>query len=129
MSAALFRSLIVLFLRGGEALGLFAADSAFPHVISTVIVSHKRQYSPCLRRFPILILCSFGSLQPQSGRLNPTQVSDSRDCKPRRVKLSTNYGRQRRRPSRSVTQVRPPRSRAADQANPTIPCFPCVDTV
>lgn len=35
-----------LFLRGGEALGLFAADRAFPHVISTAIVSHRFLYSP-----------------------------------------------------------------------------------
>jgi len=41
MTAALFRTLFVVFLGGGEPLGLFAADGAFPHVISTVIVSHK----------------------------------------------------------------------------------------
>jgi len=40
MKAALFRTLLVLF-GGGEPLGLFAADGAFSHVISTVIVSHK----------------------------------------------------------------------------------------
>ena len=30
----------------GEALGLFAADLAFPNVISTTVVSHKFLYSP-----------------------------------------------------------------------------------
>ncbi len=35
-----------LFLLGGEAFGLFAADRPFPHVISASIVSHKFLYSP-----------------------------------------------------------------------------------
>jgi len=41
MTAALFPTLLVVLLGGGEPLGFFAADGAFPHVISTVIVSHK----------------------------------------------------------------------------------------
>ena len=41
-SRSLVRRLLLL---GGEALRLFAADRAFPNVISTVIVSHKFLYS------------------------------------------------------------------------------------
>jgi len=41
MTAALFRNLLVVLFGGSEPLGLFAAEGAFPHVVSTVIVSHK----------------------------------------------------------------------------------------
>jgi hypothetical protein len=37
----LFRRFLFVFLGGSEALRLFAADRAFPHVISTAIMSHN----------------------------------------------------------------------------------------
>jgi hypothetical protein len=38
-----------LVLSGGEALRLFTTNGALPNVISTVIVPHRRQYSPACR--------------------------------------------------------------------------------
>jgi hypothetical protein len=62
LAAALFRRFLFLascslarrlLLGNGEALHLFAADRAFPHVISTAIVSHNLLYSPACRAVAI----------------------------------------------------------------------------
>jgi hypothetical protein len=50
--AALFRRFLFVFLTENEAFGLFATGQAFLNVISTVVVSHKLQYSPFLPWFP-----------------------------------------------------------------------------
>jgi (2Fe-2S) ferredoxin len=45
----LFCRFLFVFLRGGEALLLFATSGALPDIISTVIVPHRLQHSPACR--------------------------------------------------------------------------------
>jgi hypothetical protein len=45
----LFCRFLFVFLRGGEALRLFAANSALPDIISAVIVPHRLQQSSACR--------------------------------------------------------------------------------
>jgi hypothetical protein len=45
----LFCRFLFVFLRGGEALRLFAANSALPDIISAVIVPHRLQHSSACR--------------------------------------------------------------------------------
>ena len=59
---------LLVFLGVGEALHLFAADRAFPHVISTAIVSHKLLYSPA---------CAAVAIMGKTGKLEAGAATES----------------------------------------------------
>jgi len=60
----LFWPFLFVCLRRSETLRLFPTNNSLPNVISTVIVSHRPQYSPAYRAPATELMGTFGSVAP-----------------------------------------------------------------